>query len=176
MVPPTARINTGAQAALVSAGLTLLVGALWLDRGWVPHDEGLMGQAAERVLGGQWPHRDFLDTYTGGLARWNALSFQVFGARSISMRLFMLPFFAGFLAATFALARRVAGPATAAGIAALAALLSLPNYPATMPSWYGLFLGTMGLWCALRASEGGRAWWWFAAHGIYIYIYIYNRT
>ena len=168
MPPPAESRRIAAAAALVSAGITLLVGARWLDRGWVPHDEGLLGQAAERALAGQWPHVHFLDTYTGGLARWNALSFRALGVSSMSMRLFMLPFFAAFLAAVFALARRAASPAGALGITALAALLSLPNYPATMPSWYNLFLGGAGLWCALGAWEGGRGgarrgWWWFAA-------------
>jgi hypothetical protein len=37
-------------------------------RGWVPHDEGRLGQSAERILVGELPHRDFDDPYTGGLS------------------------------------------------------------------------------------------------------------
>ena len=39
---------------------------LFVTRGWIPHDEGLLGQSAERVLSGELPHRDFDDPYTGG--------------------------------------------------------------------------------------------------------------
>ncbi|MEM7349697.1 MAG: hypothetical protein AAF657_02750, partial [Acidobacteriota bacterium] len=29
------------------------------DEGWIPHDEGMLGQCAERLLQGELPHRDF---------------------------------------------------------------------------------------------------------------------
>ena len=54
--------------------------------GWVPHDEGLLGQSAERVLMGERPHVDFDDPYTGGQAYLHALAFMVGGARLSSMR------------------------------------------------------------------------------------------
>src|SRR6516225_8748469 len=63
-----------------------------LKRGWVPHDEGTLGQSAERVLNGQLPHRDF-DDYTGGLTFAHALAFREFGISSTSMRLVLFAFF-----------------------------------------------------------------------------------
>ncbi|HEU4570738.1 MAG TPA: hypothetical protein VFS07_09210, partial [Gemmatimonadales bacterium] len=39
-----------------------------LFRDWVPHDEGALGLAGALVRGGAWPHRDFSDIYSGGLA------------------------------------------------------------------------------------------------------------
>ena len=45
-----------AVAALVAG---FAYAALTIDRGWIPHDEGLLGQAAVRVLTGELPHRDF---------------------------------------------------------------------------------------------------------------------
>ena len=56
----------------------------FVDRGWVPHDEGLIGQSAERVLSGQLPHRDFDETYTGGLSYLHAVAFKLAGVRLIS--------------------------------------------------------------------------------------------
>ncbi len=44
-------------------------------RGWIPVDEGLLAQTAERVLAGELPHRDFDDCYTGGLAIFYAAAF-----------------------------------------------------------------------------------------------------
>ncbi len=34
-------------------------------RGWIPTDEGVFAHAAERVLDGEMPHRDFPEVYTG---------------------------------------------------------------------------------------------------------------
>src|SRR5262245_46811190 len=39
-----------------------------LDHKWIPHDDGALAQAAERVLHGELPQRDFADIYTGGLS------------------------------------------------------------------------------------------------------------
>ena len=47
-----------------------------LDRGWVPHDEGQFAQAADRILAGEMPHRDFDEMYTGGLSYLNAAAFR----------------------------------------------------------------------------------------------------
>src|SRR4029453_7091374 len=58
----------------------------FVDKGWVPHDEGLLGQSAERVLAGQLPHRDFDEVYTGGLSYLHALAFKLGGVRSIVLR------------------------------------------------------------------------------------------
>jgi len=55
-----------------------------VNRGWVPHDEGLLGQSAERLLAGQLPHRDFDEVYTGGLSYLHALAFEVGGVRLIA--------------------------------------------------------------------------------------------
>ena len=52
---------------LILLGAAGVYAALLLARGWIPHDEGTLGETALRVLGGQLPHRDFSDVYTGGL-------------------------------------------------------------------------------------------------------------
>jgi hypothetical protein len=39
----------------------------FVPRGWIPHDEGMLGQSAERLLRGDMPHVDYQETYTGGL-------------------------------------------------------------------------------------------------------------
>jgi hypothetical protein len=59
-----------------------------LHEGWVPHDEGTLGQSAERVLHGETPHRDFDDPYAGGLAYIDAAIFKFFGINLFSLRLF----------------------------------------------------------------------------------------
>ena len=63
------------------AGVLLLAGCLYLvpfvDRGWVPLDEGMVGQAAERVLNGQLPHVDYEEPYPGALSYAYAAVFRI---------------------------------------------------------------------------------------------------
>jgi hypothetical protein len=137
--------------------------ALTIDRGWIPHDEGTLGQSALRALTGELPHRDFHDMYTGALSYWHALSFVLFGIQLTSPRIFLLLSFGAFLAVAYAVARRFAAPRTSAATVLLAAVWSLPNYPAAMPTWYNLFLAVTALWCLVRFLEAPRLAWLFAA-------------
>ena len=136
----------GRKAALVSLGFAMLGGAasIWtiLDRGWVPLDEGTIGQAAERVLQGQLPHREFTDPYTGGLASLHALAMHVYGVSLMAPRYALFIAFVLWLPGFWWLAMRFCGPRWAAAITIVAAWWSLPIYPAAMPTWYLLFIGT----------------------------------
>jgi Dolichyl-phosphate-mannose-protein mannosyltransferase len=121
-----------------------------LNRGWVPHDEGILGQSAERILHGELPHRDFEEPYTGGLAYLDAAAFRLFGANLMVLRWLLFSFFLVWVAAVFAIAREFCSAWPAAGVTALTVVWSVPNYPAAMPSWYCLFLATFGVLALLR--------------------------
>lgn len=86
----------------------LLVGYVWvwLDGHWVADDEGLLGQAAERVLAGELPHRDFAETYTGGLSFLHAAAFRVLDVDLISLRYLLLLSTAVWIPAFYACATR----------------------------------------------------------------------
>src|SRR5689334_2226583 len=60
---------------------TLCAAWIWLFllRQWVPHDEGLFADMADRVMRGELPHRDYVELYTGGLAYLDAFAWKVFG-------------------------------------------------------------------------------------------------
>lgn len=134
-----------------------------LFRGWIPHDDGSLAQATERLLNGELPHRDFDDIYTGGLSYLNALAFLLFGESFASMR---IPLFAVFLAwvpTVYYIATRFVGRYAAAAVALLAVVWSLPNYSAPMPSWYNLFFATFGLAALCRHIEDGDRRWIFVA-------------
>lgn len=146
---------------------TCIVAAVYLGaftyRGWVPHDEGLLAQTAERVLSGELPHRDFDDTYTGGLTFLHALAFQLLGVKLTSIRIALFVFALAFVPALYAIAARVAVP-WVAGLAVLAFLAwSLPNYFAGVPSWYILFFTIFGVLFLLRYLDTGRRRWLIAA-------------
>jgi hypothetical protein len=128
-------------------------------RGWGPTDEGVFSQAAERVWNGEVPHRDFPETYTGGLSYWNALAFRVFGLRLTSLRLALFLWFLAFVPAVFAIASRFGPPILAGLMTLLAVAWSLPNYFAGSVSWYNLFLATWGTLALLRHVETGQRRW-----------------
>lgn len=151
-----ARRRVWLLATLAIAGVYL---ALYLRRGWYPHDEGLLGQTAERVLHGEMPHRDFDEPYTGLLTYLHAAAFQLGGIRLLTLRIPLLVASLFGFAAFFRIASRFVPPFSAAGLTLLALVWSVPNYPASIPSWYNLFLALgMGL-ALLRWSEEPRSRW-----------------
>lgn len=128
-------------------------------RGWIPHDEGALAHAAERVLQGEWPHRDFDDPYTGGLAFLHAWAFRSFGTRLDTIRVVLLVAAMLWIPALYWIAARRASPPTAAAVVLLCVAWSLPNYFAALPSWYNLFFATWGTAALLRNGDTGRRRW-----------------
>jgi hypothetical protein len=145
---------------VLASGLYILP---FVDKGWVPHDEGLLGQSAERLLAGQLPHRDFDEVYTGGLSYLHALVFKLGGVRLISLRYVLLAFFLVWVPAVFAIACRFARPSMAAFVTILCVVWSVPNYFASMPSWYNMFFATFGIAALLKYVEAERPRWLIAA-------------
>jgi hypothetical protein len=134
-----------------------------LDRGWFPLDEGTLGHSAERVLHGELPHRDFDDVYTGGLARFDAVVFEVSGTSLLSLRVAMYVVFLLWVPVVYYVATRFANPVAAGVVTLLCVVWSIPTYPAAMPSWYNLFLATFGAAALIRYTETSRRRWLFAA-------------
>lgn len=150
----------------VLAVVWLVIGAYsirFVDRGWVPQDEGLLGHTAERVLAGELPHRDFDDTYTGGLAMLHGLAFRVFGVELVSIRWLFFGFALSFVPALYAIALRAARPSVAGLVTLVCFAWSVPNFFAALPSWYVLFFATFGAVAILRHIETGRSRWLFVA-------------
>lgn len=140
--------------ALLWAGAVTAM-ALAAGHFWIPLDDGTLAQSAERVLNGELPQRDFGDPYSGLGAMLGALAFRLFGVRLPSLRVPLVVGFALWLPGLWLIARRFAAPATAAGAVVLAALLSVPTYPAAMPTWFALYAVTWALWCLLRFLDSG---------------------
>jgi hypothetical protein len=139
----------------------LSVAYVWalLDRGWVPHDEGALAESAIRVLRGELPHRDFDEIYSGGLSYLNALAFNIWGERLVSMRYMALVAFAAWVPILFYLASRFTGTLVAGLVTLVAVAWSYPNYTAAMPSWYNLYLASASLAALFRYLETARPRW-----------------
>ncbi len=134
-----------------------------INQGWVPFDEGALGQAAERILAGQVPHRDYDDIYTGGLAYLHAAFFAVGEHTSATLRLPLFLFALPWVAALYAIARRFVSPLGAALVTVTGVVWSVPNYPAAIPSWFNLYFATFGALALLIAVETGRRHWLIVA-------------
>ena len=143
---------------LVTLGLVATIAylAVSMRAGFIAHDEGLLGQSADRVLAGEAPHVDFNDPYTGGLSYLHAAAFRAFGARSSSLRVVLLLFSIAFVAAYFLIARRIVAPLGAAAATFGAVAWSLKNYFAGLPSWYNLFFATFGTLALMIDAERRR--------------------
>jgi hypothetical protein len=166
--PPTveAPASKGVDWRLLLLGLMVVsaVYVAWhLGRGWVAHDEGSLGQSAERLMLGELPHRDFDEIYTGGLSYVNAAAFRLFGITLYSMRVVLFAVFLAWIPAVFYVASRLVRPLAAAGVTLLCVVWTLPNYPAPLPSWYNLFLTVFGLAALFRWLEDRRPRWLVAA-------------
>ncbi len=133
------------------------------DRGWIPHDEGTFAQSAERVLMGELPHRDFDEVYTGGLTFLHAIAFKILGPSLISIRVLLLVFFLAFVPTFYAIALRFARPDIAALVTFLGVAWSVPNYFASVPSWYNLFFAIYGTFALTRYIETRLVKWLFLA-------------
>jgi hypothetical protein len=141
----------GGLLIAVSLGYLLF----FVPRGWVPHDEGMIGQSAERVLRGGTPHVDYEEPYTGGLSWFYAAVFRLGGIDVLTLRWAL---FAGASLAqliTYALLRRYLAPVAAALISWVSLGWSFPNYFAELPSWWILICALCCLWAFVRHVETG---------------------
>lgn len=151
------------HAARIVLVLILVAAAVILGRelrhGWFPHDEGSLGQSAERALGGEVPHRDFDEIYTGLLSYVHAAVYAVTGPGLVPLRVLLLCASLAWLAGLYRILLRFAPP-LAAGAGALTVFIwSVPNYPAAIPSWYIVFAATFGALALLKWREAGMPAW-----------------
>ena len=165
-----AAVVTAAESGLVRwvvLGAVLAIAALYvgmhIGSGWVPADEGYLGQSALRVLQGQLPQRDFAEIYSGGLAMIHAAAFRILGVSLMSLRLCAFVFCLAWIPAVYYIALRFINAPAAGLITLLAVSWSYPNYPAAMPSWYNLFFATFGAAALLRYLDVRRSRWLFVA-------------
>jgi hypothetical protein len=144
----------------VIAALLLILAALYLipfvDRGWVPVDEGMIGQAAERVLTGALPHVDYEEPYPGALSYFYASVFKIAGIDLVHLRWTV---FAGALVSltlVYLILRRYLHPVSAALATWVAAVWSFPNYFSSLPSWWILLCALGCIWGVIRYVESER--------------------
>jgi len=136
---------------MVAAALVYLTD--FVGRGWIPHDEGMLAQSAERVLLGQIPHVGYEEPYTGGLSWIYAALFRFTGVELLHVRwlLYIVAVIAVFI--LYALLRRFMKPVAAAVATWLGLAWSFPNYFAGLPSWWLLLCALGSVWAMVRFLE-----------------------
>jgi hypothetical protein len=144
---------------LIAGGL-LLAACVYLipfvDRGWVPLDEGMMGQSAERVLHGQLPHVDYEESYPGALSYFYAEVFRFTGIDSVHLRWTVFCAALASLAFIYVILRRYLQPISAAIATWVSMCWTFPNYFSSLPSWWVLLFALMCLWSVIRYIETDR--------------------
>jgi hypothetical protein len=144
---------------LIAGGL-FLAACLYLvpfvDRGWVPLDEGMMGQAAERVLAGELPHVDYEESYPGALSYLYAGVFRVFGIDAVHLRWTVFGGAIAGLAVLYQIVRRFQPPIAAAVTTIVSLVWTYPNYISSLPSWWVLLCALICVGSVFRYIETGR--------------------
>lgn len=146
----------GTPAALLIA-LTAVYLFPFVRRSWIPADEGTFALTALRALGGEWPHVDFDDLYTGGQTWMYAAVFAVFGVDLVWIRFAIFVCALVAVATWYLIARRYASPAAAAAIAFTGLLWSFPNFFAGHPSWWNLLFASIGAMMLFRYDDTRRS-------------------
>jgi hypothetical protein len=121
-----------ARSLMWLAAVVALVGAVTaarIYRDWIPYDEGVMAQSAQRVTDGELPHRDFDELWTGGVSELHAMVFRVAGPSLRVMRTLLLVAFLLSLPFLFLSSREFVGPMAAAGVTLLGAAWSVISWP-----------------------------------------------
>ncbi len=167
IVHSTTRIPESKRPTLIALSIVWVVSAVYIfgfiDRGWIPHDEGSLAQMAERVLNGELPHRDFDDIYTGGLSFFYAAVFKTLGVSLLSIRTAFYLFILALVPVLYGIAIRFAPPLIAAVVTMSAVVWSAPNYFAGMPSWFNLFFAAIGTFALIRHIETQYSRWLYMA-------------
>jgi 4-amino-4-deoxy-L-arabinose transferase-like glycosyltransferase len=126
-------------------------------------DEGIILQAAERVLRGQIPYRDFFLFYTPGSVYVQAALFKVFGDSLAVARTGIAFVGAACSAVTYCLARRVCSRKISLLAAAMTAAVSVTYRFVVVHNWYSTLFTCLGVYAVVRLLETGRKSWSFLA-------------
>ena len=150
-----------ALVGLVCLAAVLLLAAR-LHYGFLPEDDPALSYLGERTLQGGLPNVGAGKSYTGGQSFLNAFAIHLFGARLIAPRIMLLLFFIPWVLAIWYLACRITSAMNALLLTLLAAVWSVPVYPAAFASWYNLYFAT-GTAALFRYLETRSRRWLFLA-------------
>lgn len=122
-------------------------------------DEGIILQAAQRVLIGQVAYRDFFSFYTPGSFYFLAAIFKVFGSSIQVARTVLAATGAALSVLTYLIARRVCSRGWSLVAAGLVTLTSVAFRFLVLHNWDSTLWASLAIYSALRWQETGRRRW-----------------
>ena len=156
---------------LAGLGIGLKAGLLWLGAFPFHADEAVVGLMARHILRGEWPAFFYGQAYMGSLdAALVALAFRVVGEQVLAIRLVQTLLYAGTIALTMQLARRISGDGLApifAGALMAIPVVNVTLYTTVSLGGYGeaLLLGTLAVLWALQLHRTPGGHWSFFGWG-----------
>ena len=139
--------------------LTLAYLRLFFNYTVINSDEGFVLEGAQRILGGEMPHRDFFSFFAPGSYYWMALFFRLFGSSIGVGRAVLLGEGGLFSVLTYLLARRVCSRPSALLAVYFVTLTCLPFRFSVLHNWDSTLWACLALYAALRSLERPRAAW-----------------
>ena len=167
-----------ADRAIVILIFVLSLGYLWVFRRYttMEPDEGIILQGAQRILGGEVLYRDFFSFFTPGSYYLVAFLFKLFGSSILVARTTLVFFGAAYSATTYLLARRVCSRASAALVASLVTVTTLPFRFLVLHNWDSTLWACLALYCILRLLESPHFKWAFAAGSFASLTFIFEQS
>jgi len=167
-----------ADRAIVILIFVLSLGYLWVFRRYttMEPDEGIILQGAQRILRGEVLYRDFFSFFTPGSYYLLAFLFKLFGSSILVARTTLVFFGAAYSATTYLSARRVCSRASAALVASLVTVTTLPFRFLVLHNWDSTLWACFALYCALRLLESPHFKWAFAAGSFASLTFIFEQS
>ena len=129
-----------AAIAVVALGVV----SHFLDRFWLPTDEGVYAYVAERMLAGDVLYRDVQDLHAGYVQLVNAAAFGLLGVDLVSLR-YPLALATVLQAVLVFLLLRPRGPLVAASGGMAATALTFIQFLNPTANWYALFVAVLAI-------------------------------
>src|SRR6266849_5650686 len=139
-------------------------------------DEGIILQGAQRILRGEVLYRDFFSFFTPGSYYLLALLFKLLGSSILVARTALVFFGAAYSVITYLLARRVCSRASAALVAGLVTVTTLPCRFLVLHDWDSTLWACLALYCTLRLLESPHFKWAFAAGSFASLTFIFEQS
>jgi hypothetical protein len=139
-------------------------------------DEGFVLQGAQRILGGEMPHRDFFSFFTPGSYYWMALFFKLFGSSMGVARAVLMVEGGLFSVFTYLAARRVASRPSALLAAYCVTLTSLPFRFSVLHNWDSTLWACLALYAALRFLERPGTGWALATGSLTAFTCLFEQS
>jgi hypothetical protein len=165
MTPPLAAARRPAATLSIFFGVACALLLLHANRLMFSLDEGIMFEAAQRMLEGKKLYADFFGYMSPGGYWLQELAFRLFGLSLRAGRLIIILDFAAMCALTFSLAARLVNWKTALAVVTIYFGLVASNPVTLIPGhrWDSAAISLLSIVLCVKGADAGKNRWWIAA-------------